>query len=139
MKSFLLSFSVAILVSGIISCDNNNPDDASTSQQLTSGNWRVSLFTDSGNDETSDFTGYRFTFRTDGTLAAEKSGSAQEGSWEVNSNSTRLLIDLGPKNDTNKPLGELTDDWVILSRSATEIRLTDDNAASAEFLSFTKE
>ena len=62
----------------------------------------------------------------------------KEGNWSESTSSQRLVIDLGAKTDANKPLGELTDDWVITSKTATKINLTDDNAASNELLEFTK-
>lgn len=109
--------------------DNNNNGNPSD------GTWRVTLFTDSGNDETSDFTGYTFVFGTNGVLTVSGS-SPKTGTWSQTSSD--FNINLGDKSDSNKPLGELTDDWDIISVSATEIKLQDDNPASAEFLTFKK-
>ena len=123
------------------SCTRDNDDSGNNQTQIqnvSTGNWRVTLFTDSGNDETSDFTGYSFQFNTSGTVAATRSGVSQNGIWNINSSSTKFNLDLGAKIDTNRPLGELTDDWQIISISNTEIKLTDDNPASNEFLTFTK-
>lgn len=119
----------AITVSCSRSLDNPN-------NVVVDGTWKVTLFTDSGNDETSDFSGYSFTFGNNGTVTATKSGASQNGMWSTSSN--KFNIDLGPKVDTNKPLGELTDDWKIISSSATELKLNDDNSTSNEFLMFTK-
>lgn len=121
------------------SCSPNNDNSTTTpGQVIVSGTWRVTLFTDSGNDETTDFTGYSFAFGDGGVLTAIKNGVSQTGTWSVNNSSHKFNIDLGPKIDSNKPLGELTDDWKILSSSETEIRLGDDNTTSNEFLTFTK-
>jgi hypothetical protein len=116
------------------------PDSTSSnaSQVVTSGEWRVTLFTDSGNDETSDFSGYRFIFNTGGTITAVNNAVSKTGTWSTGSSSNKFTIDLGAKTDTNKPLGELTDDWQIVSVSETVIQLKDDNAASNEKLTFTK-
>ena len=111
--------------------DHNDPANVAVS-----GTWRVTLFTDSGNDETSDFSGFSFSFNSNGTVSATRSGVTKSGTWSTASN--KFTIDLGAKIDTNKPLGELTDNWQIISISANEIKLTDDNVASAEFLTFTK-
>ena len=135
--SFLFSLLIATTVF-VSSCDPTGGTDSTTSQVVTSGSWRVTLFTDSGNDETSDFAGYTFTFNGNGILAAVKNGATINGNWNVNSSSNKFNIDLGPKIVSNKPLGELTDDWKILSTTETVIRLTDDNASSNEFLTFTK-
>jgi hypothetical protein len=136
-----ISFSLLVLVVSFVSCSTagTNADIVTqTSQVVTSGSWRVSLFTDSGNNETTDFAGYAFSFSGGGTLTAVKNGVSQNGTWSVSSSSNKFNIDLGAKTDSNKPLGELTDDWKILSASSTEIRLADDNASSNEFLTFTK-
>ncbi|MEJ0107162.1 MAG: hypothetical protein WDO19_33565 [Bacteroidota bacterium] len=110
--------------------DNNN-----SNTDISQGKWKVSLFTDSGNDETSDFSGYSFTFASGGVLTAQKGATLQAGTWSRGSDFT---IDLGDKSDSNKPLGELTDNWKIISITSSEIKLMDDNASSGEFLTFTK-
>lgn len=138
MKTRILSALLVIIAVFAVSCEKSDSSSTDTGQIVTSGTWRVTLFTDSGNNETADFNGYTFTFSDGGTLTAIKSGVSKTGTWSVSSSSNKFNIDLGPKIDTNKPLGELTDDWKILSKSATEIRLTDDNPASNEFLTFTK-
>ena len=69
-------------------------------------------------------------------MTATKAGSSKTGTW--NNNNNDFNIDIGEKTDSNKPLGELTDDWDIISKSSTEIKLKDDNNASAEFLTFQK-
>ena len=121
-----------------VSCDRSDDNLATNASQVAvSGNWRVSLFMDSGNNETSDFNGYSFAFNSGGTLTVVKAGVTTNGTWSVSNSSNKFNIDLGPKNGTNK-LGELTDDWKILSSSNTEIRLGDDNPASNELLTFTK-
>jgi hypothetical protein len=138
-KATIIMFFATIAI--LSSCDHSaNPSNGSlnATQVVTSGSWRITLFTDSGNDETSDFNGYNFVFSTDGTIVATKNGIAKNGTWSVNESSNKLIIDLGIKDDSNKPLGELTDDWLIISKSNTEIKSTDDNPASAELLTFTR-
>lgn len=115
------------------SCTRNlGINDATT--VATSGTWRVTLFTDSGNNETTDFSGYTFVFNSGGVVTATNGGVSKNGVWS--SGSSKFNIDLGPKDNTNKPLGELTDDWKIISTSDNEIKLKDDS--NAEFLTFTK-
>ena len=138
MKSSIFSLLIIALMLIETSCERSDSISQDISRVASSGSWRVTLFTDSGNDETTDFSGYSFTFSNGGTLTALKSGVTQTGTWSVSNSSNKFNIDLGPKSDTNKPLGELTDDWKILSNSSTEIRLGDDNTASNEFLTFTK-
>lgn len=137
MKTTLMSF-LFIAALSLAACDPQSNLSPNTGQTVSSGTWRVTLFTDSGNNETSDFVGYTFTFSDNGTVNTVKSGVAKNGTWSVNTSSNKFNIDLGPKIDSNKPLGELTDDWKIISTTETEIKLTDDNASSNEFLTFTK-
>jgi hypothetical protein len=138
MKKILFYSLLLGITLSVVSCDRSDSIDSTTEQVATSGTWRVTLFTDSGNDETSNYAGYTFTFNTGGNLSAVKNGNTVTGAWSVNASSNKFNIDLGPKTAGNQPLGELTDDWKILSASSTEIRLTDDNATSNEFLTFTK-
>ena len=126
-KKFISRRQLFAEVNRTISNINNN---------ISNGTWRITLFTDSGNDETGDFSGYSFTFGDNGVLTATKAGSSKTGTW--NNNNNDFNIDIGEKTDSNKPLGELTDDWDIISKSSTEIKLKDDNNASAEFLTFQK-
>ncbi|MFT3748847.1 MAG: lipocalin family protein [Agriterribacter sp.] len=130
MKYPLLFLLLSVIAISSCKKDNNQTAD------ISNGTWRLTLFTDSGNDETADFTGYSFTFGNDGSLTVSKSGSTKTGSWSRSSND--FNIDLGEKSDNNKPLGELTDDWHIVSVTANEIKLQDDNDTSDELLNFKK-
>lgn len=129
---------LALLCIAFISCSRSNDETPSAGDVVTEGNWRVTLFTDSGNNETSDFNGYSFSFNSNGSLVASSSSHNKSGTWNIDNSSNKFNINLGPKDDINKPFGELTDDWKIISITTSEIKLTDDNPASEEFLTFTK-
>lgn len=132
---------LSVFVIMMVSCTRNNTNTpGDLTPIVTNGSWVVSLFSERGNNETSDFSGYSFVFQADGKLIVKKANAVvKEGTWTENSSSNKFIIDLGIKDDTNKPLGELTDDWVIKSKSDVKVSLTDDNASSAEFLEFTKQ
>lgn len=130
----VLGFS-AIMLGG---CTKKDSDVDSVAEAVTNGTWRVTHFSERANNETDDFAGYTFTFQSNGKVLASKNGVIKEGNWSESTSSKRLFIDLGVKNDANKPLGELTDDWVITSKTETKISLTDDNVSSNELLEFTK-
>ena len=137
MKKMIVFFGLSVLV--LAGCTKKDSSDVSSvADAVTSGTWRVTHFSERTNNETSDFAGYTFTFLNNGKVQASKNGVVKEGNWSESTSSQRLVIDLGAKTDANKPLGELTDDWVITSKTATKINLTDDNAASNELLEFTK-
>jgi hypothetical protein len=138
MHKMKKQFSIAVIAILLFASCTSTNSSSNAGQVATSGSWRITLFTDSGNDETSDFSGYSFIFNTSGSVTAVKNGISQTGTWSVNTSSNKFNIDLGPKVDTNKPLGELTDDWKIISTSETVIQLEDDNSASNERVTFTK-
>jgi hypothetical protein len=141
MKKYSKLFAGLFLFSLLFaSCSTNNSGAvlSDVSPVLSGNSWRVSHFSERGIDETSDFSGYSFVFESGGKLTATKGSTTKEGTWSEDKSSHKLIIDLGAKSDSNKPLGELTDDWFIKSNSSTKISLADDNSASNEILEFTK-
>ena len=129
----------AILLSAcMLSCSNNDKDAKPTVDRAapTTGTWRVTEFTERGNNETSDFNGYTFVFDSNGSVTASLNSTNRHGTWSINNSATGFTLDFGAKSDANKPLGELTDDWEIISVTSTEIKLKEDNDASGEFLTF---
>ncbi|SHN37751.1 lipocalin family protein [Chitinophaga sp. CF418] len=133
------SWLLAMLLSAcMLSCSNDDKNATPTvdTGAPTTGTWRVTLFSERGNNETSDFNGYIFTFDSNGAALASLSSTNRHGTWSINSSATEFNLDFGAKSDANKPLGELTDDWKIISITSTEIKLKDDNDASDEFLTF---
>ena len=97
----------------------------------------VHLFTDSGSDETSDFAGYDFVFATDGKLTATKLGVTTTGTWATRTDDGLQKLDLNLVT-TDAVLLHVNNDWVILSSSASLMKLGDDNGASGEVLHFMK-
>jgi hypothetical protein len=124
------------------SCENTLVDDDSPAQDISvivsedNAQWRISYFWDKDKDETSDFQGYTFTFESDGKLEAKKGDQLQAGTWSIIQDDGRqkFVIDLGQL----RPLEELTDDWLILEKSAGIIKLKDDNDEYLEELHFSK-
>lgn len=129
----------AILLSAcILSCskDDKNTTPTVDREAPTTGTWRVTQFTEHGNNETSDFNGYTFTFDSNGSVTASLNSTNRHGTWSINNSATEFTLDFGAKSDANKPLGELTDDWEIISITNTAIKLKEDNDASGEVLTF---
>lgn len=138
--SLLMMVSFALISLSCSSDDNDSSID--NSQQIAqiesiaeSGTWLITNFIDSGQDYTSDFTGYNFTFASDGTLTASNGTTTLNGTWSItndsssssSSNSSSDDIEFNiffPVSDTND-FEELNDDWDIVSTSATKIELID--------------
>ncbi|REJ80548.1 MAG: hypothetical protein DWQ44_06240 [Bacteroidetes bacterium] len=111
---FLLLFSACKKDEG--TSPSNDPGNI-----IQSGQWRISLFMEDGNDETSHFSGYVFTFSSDGSAKAEKSGSRVNGSWSKGTDNSTPKLNLHFGN--NDPWRELNEDWHILEENSSIIRL----------------
>ncbi|TBN01411.1 hypothetical protein EYD45_13485, partial [Hyunsoonleella flava] len=84
---------------------------------------------DSGENETSDFTGYNFSFNSDGSLVATNGTDTLTGTWSVTDDSSSSDDDIDfniffPVPDTND-FEDLNDDWDIISYTSTKIELID--------------
>lgn len=133
----LLIFAIATMVVSCKKDDNTKPDDNSNSSMsaiIISGTWRVSYFHESGDDHTSNFSGYTFTFNSKGTMAATNSAGTTNGTWSNDDSQNGLHISLGSSN----PLKDLSKGWLIISKTSNEIKLEDDNSAHNEELHFTR-
>lgn len=131
---FLVLFALPVLLA-FSSCSKNN--DSSNNPPYTSGTWMIHLFTDSGNDETSDYAGYDFVFASGGTLTATKSGTTTSGTWSTRTDDGVKKMDINLVT-TDANLLDLNNDWVIVSSSSTLLELADDNEVSGEVVHFMK-
>jgi hypothetical protein len=138
-KGFYFSFLVMLCFSLMsFSCSNNDDDGGANdnSEQIAqvqntveSGTWRITNFIDSGENETSDFTGYNFLFNSDGSLVATNGTDTLTGTWSVTDDSSSSDDDIDfniffPVPDTNN-FEDLNDDWDIISNTSTKIELID--------------
>ncbi|MGB5647769.1 hypothetical protein [Muriicola sp.] len=137
-------FTITLILVGLIatSCSSdssdNNLNTAESLQAVTdlalSGTWVISSFIESGTDETDDFTGYVFTFNSDGSLVADNGTMTVSGTWSVTSDDSSDDDDDYDSDDdidfniffaAPPTFEELTEDWDIVSRSASRIELID--------------
>lgn len=131
--------------------DSNNGTSADqTAQNLQGSGWRITQFIDSGTNETSDFTGFVFTFNANGTVVASNGNVTVNGTWSVtdsnsssddDGNSTddddfNLFFAVGDDNDFE----DLNDDWDFVSSSANKIELIDISGGNGgtDYLTFEK-
>ncbi|WP_396194931.1 hypothetical protein [Flavobacterium sp.] len=124
---------------------SSSPDPTPVINAATQGTWRVTSYVDSGNNETSDFAGYNFTFATGGALTATNGTNSYSGTWSVTGDDS---TDDSPSNDLDFNISfagpanfaDLTDDWDIVSYSATTISLIDVSGGNGgtDTLVFTK-
>lgn len=151
-KAFIALF---IVLNFITSCNKDEDDtnlNSSTQDPtvvintVTQGTWRVILYQDSGVDETSSFSGYTFTFEPSNVLTATNGTTNYTGTWSVTNSDSN---DGNPTNDLDFNIGfsspqlfddELTDDWDIISYTATKIQLIDISGGNGgiDYLTFEK-
>jgi hypothetical protein len=136
MKKFLFYPIIACLfmlnTASMCSSDDSSSSSVDTSAvvgTVTQGNWRVTLFDEDGIDHTSHFSGYNFTFGDSNVLTATNGTNTYTGAWSVTSDDSSN--DDNPSGDIDfnilfsspADFAELTEDWHILERTATKIRL----------------
>lgn len=115
-----------------------NKDNSQVSENLQQGTWKISYFNDGGNDETSHFTNYVFTFSAGGTATAVNGNNSVIGTWSTGTDDShaKLVLYFG----TQSPFDELDEDWHILQQSATSIQLEHVSGGNGDIdlLTFTK-
>lgn len=111
----------------------------------TQGTWRISSYINSGNSETNTFKSYNFIFGSSNVITATNGTNAYVGTWSVvtdTSNDDNLSSDLDFNIAFLSPatFADLTDDWDVVSHTATTISLIDVSGSNGgtDTLVFTK-
>ncbi|MBD0284104.1 MAG: hypothetical protein ICV79_01620 [Flavisolibacter sp.] len=136
MPGKIAMVSLFALFALLISCTRHAEETNNTST-VSNGSWRVNHYMEKGIDETGDFSGYTFTFSANGVATATKGSINKNGTWSISSN--KFNLNMGTNDNTNKPFGKLTDDWIITTINETVISLLDDNPARDGMLIFTRD
>jgi len=108
------------------------------------GTWRISLFIDSGVDDTKDFTGYKFIFNPNKVLDSGNGVNNYMGTWSItDSNSTDDTpndLDFNIHFNLTNDFEDLNDDWDFISYSASKIELIDVSGGNGgtDYLTFEK-
>jgi len=126
-RSIISSVAIFFITSCLISC--KKPSTSSTLPGINAativqqGNWRVTLYNDKGTDETFHFSGYVFTFKSNGTITGAKGTSTASGTWAngMDNGQSKLIINFG----TTVPFNKLNNDWHIVNQTATKIIMND--------------
>ena len=152
MKTLFLLPLLAILIASCSKTDTTSDplaDLATKASMVVQSDWIVTQFTNSGNDETSLYSGYKFKFNADGTFVAASSETTFTGTWilGLGSNKTDDYGNVSADDKLNRltisitgnvQMNHLSHKWLTDKITATEIWLRDDNLASNELLKFGK-
>jgi|SRR5690554_5817109 len=129
---------------------NNQSSDLNDLQQITqTGNWTITKYIDSGDDELYHFEGYVFNFKTDGSLEAVKGDTTVVGTWSITNDSNSSDDDDNNSSDdvdfniffaTPSNFADLSDDWDIISITDNKIELIDISGGNGgtDYLTFDK-
>jgi hypothetical protein len=142
MKTFMLSLCMlSILLT--ISCnkDNNTSPAISTtevSNTISAGSWRVTYYWDTDHEETANFSGYVFSFAAGNVLTATKTGSTLTGTWSVGNDDSKVKLFL--TFTTPVAFVKISDDWQVIERTSTRIKLQDLSGINGgtDYLTFEK-
>lgn len=128
----------------LFSCDDEDKDPILNASEeklvntIENSVWRVTLFIEDGEDETSDYTGITLNFLPAGKIEAfNGSQLLEEGTW-------RTLRDDGKLEfwitfTQNEILEEISDDWYVISMTETKIEMEDDNDQFIDKLTLQKQ
>ncbi len=146
MRHTLLILATTSLIA-FTSCkkeDNPKSDTVSGVTNLaTAGTWKITYFFDE-NDETTNFTGYNFTFGSDNVLTATNGTNTYTGTWSVtdsnsdDDNLNELHFNIAFSSPAN--FEDLTDDWNFVEKTETLMKLSDVSGGNGgtDFLTFEK-
>ena len=91
-------------------------------QAMTSGQWKVTSFVNGGSDVTSDFSAYKFAFKTNLTVDAINNGAVEKtGSWNADADAQTITSNF---TSASTPLVLLNGTWNITSTTWTSVNAT---------------
>tara|TARA_B110000503_G_C7020708_1_gene359642 strand:+ start:355 stop:813 length:459 start_codon:yes stop_codon:yes gene_type:complete len=88
-----------LLIVSLTACTNDDDTIPSTTNNTASvqsqiqssaqtGTWRVSLYSEDGKNETTNFVGYTFTFNTNISISASNQKNNYTGTWSITDNNS---------------------------------------------------
>lgn len=137
-----------LTTSSMCSNDDDSPTTSTNPSDIinivNNGTWRITYYYDTDHEETSNFNGYNFTFGESNVLTASNGTNSYTGTWSVtdsNSNDDNLSdLDFNIAFSSPAQFEELTDDWEIIEKSSTLIKLKDVSGGNGgtDYLTFAK-
>jgi hypothetical protein len=140
-KLFSILMSAIFLMNIISSCKKSNdstPVSSPINTIIAQGSWKVSLYSDKGNDETNNFVNDVFIFNSNGTVTATNGTNSATGTWSSGNDDSELKLHLN--FGAALPFSELNDDWHVTQQNGALIKLEDVSGGNggADYLNFEK-
>lgn len=143
MKNILFLLFVTVSLFSCKKDDNDSNSSTITTINLaataSTGTWRVTYYYDTDHEETSNFSGYAFTFAGGNVLTATKAGATTvTGTWATGNDDSKVKLIL--TFTTPASFAELSDDWHVIERTDTRIKMQDVSGGNGgtDFLTFEK-
>ena len=122
----ILSLLFVLNVASMCSDDDDTSSQVSNPTEIAStladGQWIVTLYKENDVVQTSNYSGYNFTFGTDSALSATNGTTTQSGDWSTYTDSGYTKLDI-MFTALDGPFEEISEDWNVISRTATKIEL----------------
>jgi hypothetical protein len=78
---------------------------------MTTGQWKMTSFTEGGVDRTADFANYRFKYNTNNTVDAIRNGAIEKsGTWNGSASTMSISAEF---TNANQPLVSINGSWNI--------------------------
>jgi hypothetical protein len=131
MKKLAIIYLLIVLLPACSLLDDSNSQNETTvssanelSELFTnSSSVRIISFIEDGRDKTNQFSPYRFSFNTDGSIVATLDGITINGTYRVFRDDGRLELEMN--FPSSSPLSELDDDWYFISRNSNTLTFED--------------
>ena len=147
-KLKLISILSLLFVLNVASMCSDDDDDTSSqvsnpteiASTLADGQWIVTLYKENDVVQTSNYSGYNFTFAADGALSATNGSTTQSGDWSTYTDSGYTKLDM-MFTALDGPFEEISEDWRVISRTTTKIELKHISGGdgSTDYLTFEKD
>ncbi|MFN7045606.1 MAG: hypothetical protein ACK4M1_10455 [Flavobacterium sp.] len=146
MKKLKLISILSLLLFVSIGCTDEDDDtnQVSSPTEITStvadGTWIVTLYKEAEIVQTANYSGYSFTFATDGSLSATNGSTTQSGDWSTYVDSGYTKLDM-MFDALDGPFEEISEDWNVISRTDIKIELkhVSGGDGSVDYLTFEKD
>ncbi|EON76886.1 hypothetical protein ADIS_2632 [Lunatimonas lonarensis] len=132
-------FITLFLLIGLVSCNLYNsgslePESVTLQQSdpgslvaqlIAASELTVATFIEDGRDKTDEFSGFRFDFRSDGTVIATRGEEIVSGTYRVFRDDGKTELSMW--FPARFPFYELSDDWYFRSKDESRINFDDDD------------
>lgn len=151
MKRFKVVL-ILITITLVLACDSDKDDIALSSAEaaqlnhiVQQGEWKISEYNNNGIDDTANYTDYIFAFEEERNLVAHSTSDVVNGTWRISNDAGSEFdsfndVDFNIFFGSSGKLGELTNNYDVISATNDQIRLSLENSGSGNsiFLTFSK-